>query len=184
MGDLHLRALRRTSKAASIAQAWMALGPLKTVKRLPSAPEGRCYLNVQQRCRRRGGAVVLGWWLCHEPGLLIGAFHHAIWQSPCGRLFDLDQTEPDDASQYVTFLPDPTPLTLASPAPIDDRQTLLALPRTPRFLPLSRRPDALRIIEQFSRQIEAEAAILSVEVYREYHDQVLGRGAWLRSLLS
>ena len=126
---------------------------------------------------------MLGWWLCHQPGMFLGAFHHAVWRSPSGDLFDLEEVDLDDRSIFVTFLPDPTPLDLISPEPQDDRQTLLARPREPQFLRLDASAIADDMASQFGEQVRGEARHLRVPVLREFHDAMLGKGAWLRAIL-
>jgi len=177
------RALRRAERLAKRAQSWMNLGPLKSVRRLPLGIEGHCYTNVQRQCQRAGGTVALGWWLCQEPGRFLAAFHHAIWRAPTGELFDLETPDPSDKSKFATFLPDPTPLELASPEPIDDRDTLLASPRQPRFLALSEDAYTIAMLDAFALQVEAEKGQIRVEVHRECRDAILGEGAWLRAIL-
>jgi hypothetical protein len=178
------RALRRTEKLANRAEAWMRLGRLRTIRRMPLGAEGHCYDNVQRQCIRAGGSVALGWWLCHEPGIFLGAFHHAVWRAPSGELLDLETPEADDESSYVTFLPDPTPLGLLSPEPFDDRQTLLARPRKAKIMALGIGARPTEIVVRFREQIDEEAGQLVVKVYRPCHDDMLGKGAWLRAIVS
>lgn len=179
------RSLRRTEKVTKRAEAWMGLGKLRTVRWEPFGPEGQCYLNAQRKCLKDGGTVQLGWDIVHEPGLFLAAFHHAIWRAPDGTLVDLETPwRPEEHTPLTTFLPDPEPLALHVPEPIDDDQTLLARPRKARVLALNDKPRTVEIVAEFMEQIEREALTLQVPIRRQFHDDMLGSGTWLRAILS
>jgi hypothetical protein len=183
--EMRPRLIRRSEKLAKRAEAWMGLGRLRTVRWEPYGPEGQCYQNAQRKCLAAGGSVVLGWSIFHEPGVLLAAYHHAIWRSPDGQLIDLETPwAPEEHTRLTTFLPDPSPLELVSPEPIDDSATLLARPRKARVLALSDGPRAKAVVSQFNEQIEREALVLRTPVYRQFHDVMLGRGTWLRAILA
>lgn len=67
---------------------------------------GLCYWNVSEKVRRHGGTMILGWQIMYWPGLYVEALHHAVWEDPAGKRFDLTPTCSTDTSQQTTFVAD------------------------------------------------------------------------------
>lgn len=75
---------------------------------IPVIPEsysipGACFPTVEEKIKRHGGKMVLGWQLW-ETNLLAEAEFHAIWESPDGVL--LDVTPKDIPIEKILFLSD------------------------------------------------------------------------------
>ena len=70
-------------------------------------PPSQCYRNVDDRVRRFGGKMKVGWMLRMWPGIYLCAEHHAVWQRPEGKLVDV--TKPGGSivgRAFTTFLED------------------------------------------------------------------------------
>ena len=168
------RIIRRTEKLAKVAEGWMGLGRLRSVRRDPKYPIGRCYSNNQEHSLRFGGSPTFGWRMGHFPSLGLVAWHHTIWCSPEGELIDFGESHymPRD-QRFVNFLPDPTPLAIASPAPIDEQGTLLALPRRPRLLPLGRGPSINRMVADWNAIADEEIRVKRAKILRPFRARML-----------
>jgi hypothetical protein len=77
------------------------------VPRLPAYPAAECYANTHDQSARAGGRQRMGWMSELLPGIYIQAMHHAVWEAPDGRLFDVTAPQhPSGAAPATTFIPD------------------------------------------------------------------------------
>lgn len=66
---------------------------------------GRCYWNVNDQIKKRGGTLVYGWMLEWHPNLVVFAMHHGVYQSPDGKLIDVSSSDTERTTNYTSFLP-------------------------------------------------------------------------------
>ncbi len=83
----------------------------KKIVKISYRPKGKmtandCYENVKKHIQQSGGHIAYGWSVWEWPGVMLDAFHHALWARPeDGRLIDIT---PDgmDVFPYRLFIPD------------------------------------------------------------------------------
>ena len=168
--------LKRSGKAAALAERWMGLGPFQSIQREPYASQGRCYLNVQDHCRKHGGRVAIGWAMAHQPGCFVVAVHHAVWDRPDGKLVDIRQLDQHDNGRFSTFVRDTTPIERLSGTMSNAKNEGLLFGRVPRikYLALQAGDIVSGVIAHMERQADAEQTMIRVPVYPEYADQFFG----------
>jgi hypothetical protein len=66
----------------------------------PDAEYGNCFVNVLNRVKRNGGAVVHGWQFCEYPYMIEAEFH-AVWKSPYACLLDITPSIDPNAKQIL-----------------------------------------------------------------------------------
>ncbi|MEA3213293.1 MAG: hypothetical protein QOE70_6350 [Chthoniobacter sp.] len=76
---------------------------------VPVSPEmeclpGRCFENVTEIVKRRGGSVQYGWSMREQPAVYVDAAFHAVWRCTNGALIDV--TPRTDGQTQIVFLPD------------------------------------------------------------------------------
>lgn len=71
----------------------------------PGARIQECFANVHARVKRKGGRRVLGWHLWENPGVLIEAEFHAVWEAPNGTLWDVTPQRPEVQEARCLFIP-------------------------------------------------------------------------------
>lgn len=65
-----------------------------TYEKEKNAEVGDCFPNVQRKVKRDKGRMVLGWQIWLNPGVLIEAEFHAVWEDPkTGELVDITPKE-------------------------------------------------------------------------------------------
>ena len=64
----------------------------------------RCFPNVEEIVRIRGGKLVQGWDISQIPKIQLEATWHAVWQ-PSRRMF-VDVTPQESGQSHILFLPD------------------------------------------------------------------------------
>lgn len=65
---------------------------------------GRCFQNVREMVKRRGGSVQCGWRMREQPAAYVEGEFHSVWRSPDGTLIDV--TPRTDRLTEILFLPD------------------------------------------------------------------------------
>jgi len=63
-----------------------------------------CFPNVNEKIKREGGSLLVGWQIWTWPEKFIEAEFHGIWCSPSGKKVDI--TPKDNDSDKILFLPD------------------------------------------------------------------------------
>lgn len=69
------------------------------------AAASECFVNVNSKIKRDGGAILYGWSIWIWPGVYIEAEHHAVWEGPDKRLTDV--TPCVSGEKRILFVPDP-----------------------------------------------------------------------------
>lgn len=75
------------------------------VRPAPGARPSCCHINVAQQVTAADGRLQHGWTIWEEPGQLLTAEFHAVWESPTGEWVDI--TPHVDGERTILFLPDP-----------------------------------------------------------------------------
>lgn len=70
-------------------------------------PLGNCYWNVEATIKKKGGEMVLGWYVSLWPGSHFSAVHHAIYLDKKGMLWDVSQRMTGSKDmKHTVFIPD------------------------------------------------------------------------------
>lgn len=100
--DIHNKALKEFCQQISKDSSPMLVPVVKK-----PLPLGNCYWNVEATIKKKGGNMVLGWYISLWPGSHFSAVHHAIYSDKKGVLWDVSQRMPGSKDMKNTvFLPD------------------------------------------------------------------------------
>lgn len=149
-----LEALRLSHPQRAKIERALGLGKLIRLPHEPLHPFGQCYGNAAEQVRLHGGRTVHGWQVMIWPKLYVEAIHHAVWESPEGKLVDVTAKPPTDRRSYTTFAPDDT-------IDID--------PMYPTFIPPKRlalrdEPELTRLFELLSRQLDQQRELVATMI--------------------